>query len=193
MFKDFCSRYENVKISYVYYYYKKIKKTYISFVKLGEEECKRCDLHDKHLEDIHKLDKHELSKPDENGKNRKPIFVDCADCGNSELHIKTATEARERYREEKNREWTDNEKVVSVDMQKVIMLSRLPGLKVVFCKRIVVFNETFAPVGGSKHGKDKAAGVLWHEGIRGRLAEDVASTFVSFFRKNRDTKDFIFW
>ena len=43
----------------------------ISFVKLGEEECERCDLHDKHLEDIHKLDKHELSKPDENGKNRK--------------------------------------------------------------------------------------------------------------------------
>ena len=78
-------------------------------------------------------------------------------------------------------------------MQKVIMLSRLPGLKVVFCKRIVVFNETFAPVGRSKHGKDKAAGVLWHEEIRGRLAEDVASTFVSFIRKNRDTKDFIFW
>ena len=78
-------------------------------------------------------------------------------------------------------------------MQKVIMLSRLPGLKVVFCKRIVVFNETFAPVGGSKNEKDKAAGVFWHEGIRGRLAEDVASTFVSFIRKNWDTKDFIFW
>ena len=39
-----------------------------------------------------------------------------------ELHIKTATEARERYREEKNSEWTDNGKVVSVDMQKVMML-----------------------------------------------------------------------
>ena len=49
-------------------------------------------------------------------------------------------------------------------MQKVIMLSRLPGLKVVvFCKRTVVFNETFAPVGGSKNGKDKATGVLLHE------------------------------
>ena len=24
----------------------------ISFVNLGEEECERCDLHDKHLEDI---------------------------------------------------------------------------------------------------------------------------------------------
>ena len=74
------------------------------------------------------------------------------------------------------------------------MLSRLPGLKVVvFCKRTVVFNETFAPVGGSKNGKDKAASVLWHEGIRERPAEDVASTFVSFIKKNRDTKDFIFW
>ena len=141
----------------------------ISFIKLGEEEFERCDLHDKHLEDIHKLDKHELSKPDENGKNRKQTLVDCADCVGFELHIKIATEATEKCHEEKNREWTDNEKVVSVDMQKVIMLPRLPGLKVVvFCKRIVVFNETFAPVGGSKNGKDKATGVLWHEGIRGR-------------------------
>ena len=41
-------------------------------------------------------------------------------------------------------------------MQKVIMLLRLPGLKVVvFCKRIVVFNETFAPVGGSKKERIK--------------------------------------
>ena len=68
----------------------------ISLVRLGEEECERCDLH--------KLDKHELSKPDENGKNRKPTLVDCADCVYFELHIKTDTEARERYREEKNRE-----------------------------------------------------------------------------------------
>ena len=52
------------------YYYKKVKKMSISFVKPGEEECERCDFHDKHLEDIHKLDKHELSKPDENGKKK---------------------------------------------------------------------------------------------------------------------------
>ena len=166
----------------------------ISFVKLGEEECERCDLHDKHLEDIHKLDKHELSNPDENEKYGKPIFVDCADCVDFEFHINTATEARERYREEKNREWTDNEKVESVDMQEVIMLPRLPGLKVVvFCKSIAVFNESFAPVGGSKNGKDKTTGVLWHEEIRGRSVADVASTFVSFIRKNRDTEYFVVW
>ena len=92
----------------------------ISFLKLGEEECERCDLHDKHLEEnIHKVDKHELSKLDENGKNRKPTFVNCADCVDCvdfELHIKITTEASERYCEEKNQEWTDNKKVVSVDM-----------------------------------------------------------------------------
>ena len=70
-------------------------------------------------------------------------------------------------------------------MQKVIMLPRLSGLKVVvFCKRIVVFNETFAPNGGSKNSKDKVTGVLWREGIRGRSAADVASTFLSFIKKN---------
>ena len=79
-------------------------------------------------------------------------------------------------------------------MQKAIMLPRHPGFKVVvFCKRIVVLSKTFTPVGGSKNGKDKATDVLWHEEIRGRSAADVASTFVSFIRKNRDTKDFIFW
>ena len=79
-------------------------------------------------------------------------------------------------------------------MQKVMVLPRLSGLKVlVFFKCIAVFNETFAPVGGSKNGKDKATGVLWHEGIRGRSAADVASTSVSFIRKNGNTKDFIFW
>ena len=123
MFIGFCSRCEDVKISCVYYY-KQVKKINISFVKLEEEECQRYELYDKHLEDINNLDKHELSKPDENGKNRKSIFVDCADYVDFELHIKTATEARERYHEKKNREWTGNEKVVSADMQKVIMLPR---------------------------------------------------------------------
>ena len=28
----------------------KVKKMNISFVKLGEEECERCDLHERHLE-----------------------------------------------------------------------------------------------------------------------------------------------
>ena len=44
-----------------------------------------------------------------------------------------------------------------------------------------------------KNRNDKATGVLWHKGGRGQPAADVASMFVSFIRKNWDTKDFIFW
>ena len=114
-------------------------------------------------------------------------------CADFKLHIKAATEARERYREKKNWEWTDNEKVVPFDMQKVIILHRLLGLKVVvICKRIVVFNETFALVDESKNGKDNTSGVIWHEEIRGQSAADIPSTFVRFIRENRDTKDFTF-
>ena len=84
---------------------------------------------------------------------------------------------------------------MSVDMQKVIMLPRLPGLKqAIFCKRLVLFNETFAPVGGWKKTKTlKPTGVLWHEAIKGRSAEDVASAFIHFIRKNRDIQSLIFW
>lgn len=44
MYKDFCSSYPDKKVSYTYYY-GKVKSMNISFVKLGEEECERCDLH----------------------------------------------------------------------------------------------------------------------------------------------------
>ena len=58
---------------------------------------------------------------------------------------------------------------VSVEMQKVIMLPRLPGIKeAIFCKCLVVFNETFAPTG--KKANMKPVGILWHETIEGRSA-----------------------
>ena len=71
--------------------------------------------------------------------------------------------------------------VVSIDMQKVIMLPRLPGLKrAIFCKDLVLFNETFAPIAKSEI---KPVGVLWHEAIKGRSTDDVASTFTFFICK----------
>ena len=73
------------------------------------------------------------------------------------------------------------------------LVAEASWLKVVFCKRFMVFNKTFALVGGSKYGNDKATGVFWHEGIRGWSAVDVATTSASFIRKNWDTKDSIFW
>ena len=84
---------------------------------------------------------------------------------------------------------------MSVDIQKVIMLPRLPGLKqAIICKRLVLFNEIFAPVRDWKKSKTlNPTGVLWHETIKGRSAEDVARDFRHFIRKNRDIQSFIFW
>ena len=67
-------------------------------------------------------------------------------------------------------------------MQKAIMLPKIPGLKVVmFCKRIVLLNETFAPIGGSTKGlKEKATGMLWDAAIKGREAPDVSSNYINY-------------
>ena len=76
----------------------------------------------------------------------------------------------------------ENEAVYSGDLQKVIMLPVMSGMKkAIFCKRIVAFNETFAPVGGKMNGM--AIGVLWYEAIRGRTAKDVANVFPAFLRR----------
>ena len=89
---------------------------------------------------------------------------------------------RTEYRLDRDRTWGERG-VWSADLQKVIMLPAMTGLKKsIFCKRIVLFNETFAPLGGKKQGV-APTGVLWHEGIRGRNAQDVASVFVTFLRK----------
>ena len=97
-----------------------------------------------------------------------------------------ANQSRIGYRNDRDREW-DDEIVASADLQKVIMLLVMPGVKkVIFCKIIVMFNETFVPLGGKKN-REKATGVPSHEGISGRTA-DVASVVVSFLRTMQDVK-----
>ena len=72
------------------------------------------------------------------------------------MHIKAAKEARSRYREEATRKWNDNETVVSVDMQKVIMLPRIPGLKeVVFLQTDRSSQRNFSTCWRTENGKGK--------------------------------------
>ena len=73
------------------------------------------------------------------------------------------------------------------------MLPRMPGIKsAMFIKRLVVFHQTFAPLGGSKNA---AIGIIWHEGISGRNGDDVASAFVKFINSGvaRDKKHITIW
>ena len=123
---------------------------------------------------------------DPDRKRKKKTFTECNTCDNYTTRISKAIEARSVYKAEKVREWEPNKMVISVDMQKVIMLPRLAGLKqAIFCKRLVLFNETFGSAGGKAKGKSiKPTGAFWHEAIKGRSAEDIASTFIFFLCQN---------
>ena len=75
-----------------------------SFVKLGEEECKTCDLHEKHLQDCYKLPKVQFCEISVDGARHIKTFDGCDDCVNFIKHIRAATGARSLYRKEKERE-----------------------------------------------------------------------------------------
>ena len=109
----------------------------------------------------HTVDKEEV------GKMEKLVtFENCKNCMMFVTHITAAKEARKGYKRDAKHKFEDNEIVLSVDLQKVIMLPTLPDLKSsIFCKRFVLFNESFVPVGS---GKGKGLDVIWHEALLGR-------------------------
>lgn len=58
------------------------------------------------------------------------------------------------------------------------MLPRLDTLqRVIFTRRLIVFNETFAELGP----KGKVYACLWHNGISGRKSDDMLSAFHHFY------------
>ena len=91
---------------------------------------------------------------------------------------------------------TNNTLYLSSDMQKVILLPRLPGYKLcLFTKRLVVINPTFAPINKEEVHNKKSLGIVWHEGIMGRKDEDVCSAFIKCFRSStyRDYNHIVIW
>ena len=86
-------------------------------------------------------------------------------------HIEEKQLSLSCYSTDKEKAVTDKETVyLSSDLQKVILLSRLPGYKTcLFTSRLITFNMMFAPIGKkSKSHSHKPVGVLWHEAIAGR-------------------------
>ena len=81
---------------------------------------------------------------------------------------------------------------VSVDLQKVVMLPRLPGFKAAcFANRLVDFHHTFAPV-SSYTASNEVESVVWHEGTSGRKCEDIALADMKALETNRDFKTGIY-
>ncbi|ESP02099.1 hypothetical protein LOTGIDRAFT_157248 [Lottia gigantea] len=118
----------------------------------------------------------------------------CGLCAESEGHKAKYTKARRQYQDDIESSSTDNSKrsLFAVDMQKVILLPKLTTKEHFFISRLVVFNETFASLDG-----DTDFVVLWHEGIAGRLATDVASAFIKCIKLQHKTEWFfgrqLFW
>ncbi len=120
-------------------YRKTVKSKNISFTKLGEEECECCLLQDQHVRADHQGEAAEIA----------------LSARGWHKHQTEAAETRLHYRSDADKDWPGDTSVRSVDLQKVIMLPRMPGVKsAVFTRRISTYHETFASV-GKKQNKRK--------------------------------------
>ena len=145
-----------------------------------------CDEHEHHLIHVPNAEAKELKKT---CGTSLPKHDGCEKCDIFRKHI----QACGLYKEDAQKDIGEEEIIMSVDLQKVMMLPRLPGLKkAIFCQRLVMFNESFVPA-GMKHGK--GIGVLWHEGIAGRSAAEITSMFVDVLRspRFRDSRKAMLW
>ena len=133
---------------------------------------------------------------------------DCQQCDDLVRHMNRVKVSRTQYRKDADSDPECNSFYLSGDMQKVIMLPRLPGVKtVVFTRRITLYHETFAPLVPSKEKRKewreakkpfkllKPLGMIWHEAIQGRNDEDVCSSVVKLLHhpQYRDANKITVW
>ena len=183
MHSDFREKHPDVKCG-LETYRKCIRDMNISFTKLGEEECEICKRHNLHV------------NPSGTAEKDAVVHINCPECENWTKHKTRADVGREKYQEDSNRDWPVDCVAKSADLQKVIMLPRMPGNKTaIFTRRIIAFHETFATLGKKRKGKakEKTISIVWHEGIAGRKAEEVTSAFLTALEKVRDKKHVILW
>ena len=161
LYNDYKEKQMNINKKPVNYqrYLKAIHDKNISFSKLGTNECETCvEFENHHHEDELNCRKcKEWKEHNENGKlARRQYMADAIDEDEGILYI-------------------------SSDMQKTILLPRMDGTKQCqFTSRLVVFHQTFAPIGSKSSRSERQHRVfscIWHEGIAGRSAADVASAY----------------
>ena len=113
------------------------------------------------------------------------------DCSEWRCHVARAEIAS--YQTNCEAEWPSDTTVRSVDLQKVIMLLQIPGVKSIpFTKRIIAFHHTFTSV-GQKKNKPKNIAVVWNEGLAGHSAPEITLSFHVAIATEQSTSNFIFW
>lgn len=119
----------------------------------------------------------------------------CDTCKTYDKHHERYILARQAYDGDRQnaKSGAASEGYFSVDLQKVIMLPRIDMLKLVlFCPRLVVFNESFVPL-GYKTADIMSFAAIWHEGISGRKKEDIICAFRAFLMNFRDLNKITLW
>ena len=140
----------------------------ISFAFRDEEKCEICLQGDNysHLE----------------SEGVKTNIETCNVCRKWNDHIDSAKDARKEYERDRDihNDLSQDILYLSSDMQKVIVLPQMRGVKdCFFTKGLVVFHQTFAPLGAtkSKARAKRTLAVLWHEGVSGIIAADLSSVY----------------
>ena len=113
----------------------------------------------------------------------EPCKADCKICIDQNTHINRVIKARDDYTKDKKM-LTDKDTIyLSSDMQKVILLPRMPGYKQCqFTSRLVTINQTFSPIGNVNIYKRKSTAILWHTGTRPSQAERTKMSLVHIQR-----------
>ena len=144
---------EHDPISYIAYQ-RIFQSMNIGFGKPSQDDCDTCESFNNH------------------GKEENHDKENCEKCNVLKLHLERAKKARKFYLKD-HQDIPDNFSIFTADMQKVVLLRKMTIKEHFFVSRLVVFNESFASV-----KEDCDYTILWHEGISGRKATDVASAFV---------------
>lgn len=168
MWRDFCNK--NGRISYELYR-QVFEAERITFGEPSQDECETCLAYQLHVKEASENADHDADT--------------CQECINGNKHKIAYTKARIEYQKEIPAGFN----VYAADMQKVIILPKLSTKESFFISRLIVFNETFARMGAG-HEPDYV--VLWHEGISGRLAQDVASAYIKSIIKDA-SPNILFW
>lgn len=134
MHKDFCEKHLDQKVSYELYR-KHLKDMKISFTQLGNEECEDCKAYKLHKQQT----SHDVTAQ---------LVAECSTCVEFAKHHERYTKVRQFYAYHKTLPQDEKKIFFSADLEKIIMLPRMDTFKkVIFAQRLVVFNQTFAPVG----------------------------------------------
>ena len=151
MFQDFDGKYPKLVSSE--FYRRKVKEENISFCRLREEECEVCLLFNSHDVDT-----------EENTVDGLIYLSGCETCDENQVHKKNSEITRKEYQEDKEGNFDPITACFAVDMQKVVMLPVMTGVKsCIFTRHLTTYHESIAPLGGEQVSKEKPTGVIWHD------------------------------